>query len=87
MPRTAPKCTYGTKGLAQDPMRIPQVDFAALARGFGAEGLVVRTLSDLDRLAEWTATPASDRPFLLVDLRVSGRVIAPYQHEIMRVSS
>ncbi|MGQ3200914.1 thiamine pyrophosphate-binding protein [Microbacterium aurantiacum] len=78
---------YGLKGLAEEPMLIPEVDFAAVARGFGAEGVVVRTLADLDRLAEWTRMPAYDRPFLLLDLRVSGRVIAPYQHEIIRVNS
>ncbi|WP_435526964.1 thiamine pyrophosphate-binding protein [Microbacterium aurantiacum] len=78
---------YGLKGLAEEPMLIPEVDFAAVARGFGAEGVVVRTLADLDRLAEWARMPAYDRPFLLLDLRVSGRVIAPYQHEIIRVNS
>jgi acetolactate synthase-1/2/3 large subunit len=78
---------YGLKGLAEGPMLIPQVDFAAVARGFGAEGVVVRTLEDLDRLAEWTGMPASDRPFLLLDLRISGSVIAPYQQEIIRVNS
>jgi thiamine pyrophosphate-dependent acetolactate synthase large subunit-like protein len=78
---------YGLKGLAEGPMLIPEVDFAALARGFGAEGVVVRRLADLDRLAEWAGMPASDRPFLLLDLRVSGSVIAPYQQEIIRVNS
>jgi acetolactate synthase-1/2/3 large subunit len=78
---------YGLKGLAEEPMLIPQVDFAGIARGFGAEGVVVRTLEDLDRLAEWTRVPASDRPFLLLDLRISGAVIAPYQQEIIRVNS
>lgn len=78
---------YGLKGLAEEPMLIPQVDFAGVARGFGAQGVVVRTLSDLDRLAEWTRVPASDRPFLLLDLRISGAVIAPYQEEIIRVNS
>ncbi|MGC5169144.1 thiamine pyrophosphate-binding protein [Microbacterium sp. DT81.1] len=78
---------YGLKGLAEAPMLIPEVDFAALARGFGAEGVVVRTLDDLERLAEWARQPASDRPFLLLDLRISGTVIAPYQQEIIRVNS
>ena len=78
---------YGLKGLAEEPMLIPQVDFAGVARGFGAEGVVVRSLADLDRLAAWTRTPASDRPFLLLDLRISGAVIAPYQEEIIRVNS
>ena len=78
---------YGLKGLTEGPMLIPEVDFAGLAQSFGAEGLVVRTLADLDRVAEWAAARTSDRPFLLVDLRISGRVIAPYQHEIIRVNS
>ena len=78
---------YGLKGLAKEPMLIPQVDFAEVARGFGARGVVVRTLADLDRLAEWARVPASDRPFLLLDLRISGSVIAPYQLEIIRVNS
>jgi len=78
---------YGLKGLAKEPMLIPEVDFAAVARGFGAEGVVVRTLDDLDRLAEWVRMPASDRPFLLLDCRISGSVIAPYQQEIIRVNS
>lgn len=78
---------YGLKGLAKEPMLIPQVDFAGVARGFGAEGVVVRTMDDLARLEEWTRMPASDRPFLLLDLRISGAVIAPYQQEIIRVNS
>ncbi|KAA9111309.1 thiamine pyrophosphate-binding protein [Microbacterium rhizomatis] len=77
---------YGLKGLAQAPMRIPEVDFAGLARAVGAEGVVVRTIADLDRLSEWAAAPASSRPFLLLDLRISGDVIAPYQQEIIRVN-
>jgi thiamine pyrophosphate-dependent acetolactate synthase large subunit-like protein len=78
---------YGLKGLAEGPMLIPQVDFAGVARGFGAEGVVVRTLDDLARLEEWTRMPVPDRPFLLLDLRISGAVIAPYQQEIIRVNS
>lgn len=78
---------YGLQGLAEAPMLIPEVDFAGLARAVGAEGVVVRRLADLDRLAEWAAVAASDRPFLLLDLRVSTHVIAPYQQEILRVNS
>ncbi|WP_295119422.1 thiamine pyrophosphate-binding protein [uncultured Leifsonia sp.] len=78
---------YGLKGLAQGPMRIPEVDFAALGRAVGAQGVVVRTLADLEVLAEWAARPAGERPFLMLDLRISGAVIAPYQKEIIRVNS
>jgi thiamine pyrophosphate-dependent acetolactate synthase large subunit-like protein len=78
---------YGLKGLAEAPMRIPETDFAAMAAAFGAEGVVVRELADLDRLVSWAAEPVAERPFLLLDCRISDRVIAPYQHEIIRVNS
>ncbi|MDR6866196.1 thiamine pyrophosphate-dependent acetolactate synthase large subunit-like protein [Microbacterium resistens] len=78
---------YGLKGLAEGPMRIPEVDFAAFAAAVGAEGVVVRTLADLDRLATWAAEDPSSRPFLVLDLRISGEIIAPYQQEIIRVNS
>lgn len=78
---------YGKKGLSTTPMLIPETDFAALARAVGAEGVVVRTLADLDRLRDWVAAPAASRPFLLLDLRISGSVVAPYQEEIARANS
>lgn len=78
---------YGLKGLAEGPMRIPEVDFAAFGAAVGAEGVVVRTLADLDRLATWAEEDAASRRFLLLDLRISGDVVAPYQEEIIRVNS
>lgn len=77
---------YGGKGLAQPPMLIPEVDFAALATAVGAEGVVVRTMADLERLGTWAAEDAATRRFLLLDLRISREVVAPYQEEIMRVN-
>ncbi|WP_225755304.1 thiamine pyrophosphate-binding protein [Actinotalea sp. Marseille-Q4924] len=73
---------YGRKGLAREPMLIPDVDFAGLAAALGAQGVVVRTVEDLDVLAAWVARPAAERPFLLLDLRISGAVVAPYWEEI-----
>jgi thiamine pyrophosphate-dependent acetolactate synthase large subunit-like protein len=78
---------YGLKGVSTAPMMIPEVDFAGLARAVGAEGVVVRTMDDLERLASWAAQDAASRPFLLLDLRISGAVVAPYQQEIIRVNS
>ncbi|MFB6609682.1 thiamine pyrophosphate-binding protein [Agromyces sp. NPDC056379] len=78
---------YGLKGLAEGPMRIPEADFAAAAAAFGAEGVVVRELADLEALAAWAARPVTERSFLLLDCRISGTVIAPYQEEIIRVNS
>lgn len=74
---------YGSQGVTQDPMRIPEVDFAGLARSLGAEGVTVTTLEDVEALAAWTARPAQERPFLLLDLRISSTVVAPYQEEII----
>ncbi|MBF4562804.1 thiamine pyrophosphate-binding protein [Microbacterium sp. VKM Ac-2870] len=74
---------YGGKGLAPAPMRIPEVDFAALADAVGGRGVVVRSLADLDVVADWAASPVDERPFLLLDLRISGEIVAPYQQEII----
>ncbi|KHK95504.1 thiamine pyrophosphate-binding protein [Microbacterium mangrovi] len=78
---------YGLKGLAKEPMLIPETSFAGLASAVGAEGVVVRTLADLDRLGSWAAEDPASRPFLLLDCRISGAVISPYQHEVIRVNS
>ncbi|MBN7793230.1 thiamine pyrophosphate-binding protein [Microbacterium esteraromaticum] len=78
---------YGLKGLAEGPMLIPEVDFAAFAAAVGAEGVVVRSLADLERLRTWATENPDERRFLVLDLRISGKVIAPYQQEIIRVNS
>ncbi len=77
---------YGRQGITKEPMLIPEADFGALATAVGAEGVVVRSLADLDRVAEWAAEPVADRRFLLLDCRISGSVVAPYQEEILRAN-
>ncbi len=74
---------YGGQGLTQEPMLIPDVDFAALARAVGAQGEVVGAMADLEVLADWVSRPVDERPFLLLDLRISPAVMAPYQEEII----
>ncbi|WP_395245025.1 thiamine pyrophosphate-binding protein [Agromyces sp. MMS24-K17] len=76
---------YGRMGLAQSPMLIPETDFAALAEAVGGEGVVVRELADLERLRTWAAESPGERRFLLLDCRISGTVIAPYQEEVRRM--
>lgn len=76
---------YGRMGVDAEPMLIPQTDFAALAAAVGGEGVVVRELADLDRLRTWVGEAADDRPFLLLDCRVSSAVMAPYQEEVLRM--
>ncbi|RHA43645.1 thiamine pyrophosphate-binding protein [Cellulomonas rhizosphaerae] len=77
---------YGRRGLARGPMLIPDVDFAGVATALGAQGVAVRSLEDLEVLTAWGARPEADRPFLLLDLRVSGTVVAPFWEEISRAS-
>lgn len=78
---------YGLKGLEKSPMLIDEIDFAALATAAGGHGVVARSLADLAVVEEWKARPVGERPFLLLDLRISGEVIAPYQEEVIRVNS
>ena len=78
---------YGLKGLAKEPMLIDEIDFAALATAAGGQGVVVRELADLDVVTEWASTPVDERRFLVLDLRISGTVVAPYQEEVIRVNA
>ena len=80
---TAEITQYGSIGLDERPMRIDEVDFAQFALGVGARSTVVRALADLDDWAEWAAS--GEPGTWLLDCRVSGEVVAPYQREIMAV--
>ena len=44
---------YGSQGLTEKPMLIPEVDFSGIARALGAESAVIRTLADLAALKDW----------------------------------
>ncbi|WP_456844192.1 thiamine pyrophosphate-binding protein [Cellulomonas sp. P5_C6] len=77
---------YARKGLSREPMLIPDVDFAGVATALGAQGVAVRSVEDLDALTEWRSRPAGERPFLLLDLRISGAVVAPFWEEVSRAS-
>lgn len=48
---------------------------------------MVRETGDLDRLVSWAQEPEESRRFLVLDCRISGQVVAPYQEEIIRVNS
>ena len=78
---------YGLKGLARRRCSSPRSTSPGSRRAFGAEGVVVRALEDLDRLAEWAAEPASDRRSCCWTCGSRARSIAPYQQEIIRVNS
>lgn len=76
---------YGSRGLAQGPMLIDEVDFAGLARALGGDGLTIDTLADLQGLADWVHAGA--RGVLLLDCRISTSVVAPYLSEMMHHGS
>jgi thiamine pyrophosphate-dependent acetolactate synthase large subunit-like protein len=49
--------------------RFPTTDFAEIARGFGAAGVVVRQLSDLDAVRQWVADGA--KGVFVIDARIN----------------
>jgi thiamine pyrophosphate-dependent acetolactate synthase large subunit-like protein len=63
-------------------VRFPETDLAALARGFGAEGVTVRTLGDLAAVRDWLAVP-QDRP-LVIDAKIASDGGAWWLHEAFK---
>jgi thiamine pyrophosphate-dependent acetolactate synthase large subunit-like protein len=64
-----------------ETVQFPDTDFAAIARGAGAQGLTVRTLEDLRAVEDWLAR--RDGP-LLVDAKVDPDVCAEWLEEAFR---
>lgn len=75
---------YGSIGLHEEPMLIPEVDFASVARGFGARSTKVRSLEDLAELSQWVSEGANG--VFLVDCRISSAVRAPYMEEVLEAN-
>lgn len=75
---------YGSQGLDTGIMEIEQVNFADIARGFGGDSIVVETLDDLDAVERWVADGAQGT--MLIDLRISRNVVAPYIEEIVELT-
>ncbi|WP_405216612.1 thiamine pyrophosphate-binding protein [Agrococcus sp. Ld7] len=71
---------YAVRGVAEEPMLIEQIDFAAIARGMGASAAVIESLDDLQLLEAWLASGADG--VFVADCRVSQQVVAPYMVEI-----
>ena len=57
-------------------MLIDEVDFSALGRALGAEGVKATTLADLQHLTDWLATD-QDGVFVL-DVAISQKVVAEF---------
>ncbi|MEH1166960.1 thiamine pyrophosphate-binding protein [Micromonospora sp. CPCC 205539] len=59
---------FGPNGHPLETVTFPETDLAAIARGYGCEGLTVRTVDDLEPARRWLAGPRT-RP-LVVDAKV-----------------
>lgn len=60
---------FGPEGVKLDEVTFPDTDFAAIARGYGCEGITVRTLDDLEPVRAWVAGDHS-RP-LVIDAKIA----------------
>jgi thiamine pyrophosphate-dependent acetolactate synthase large subunit-like protein len=61
---------FGPHGYPTQTVEFPDTDMAAIARGFGADGVTVRNVADLQAVAERVARGLT-RP-LIVDAKVTG---------------
>jgi thiamine pyrophosphate-dependent acetolactate synthase large subunit-like protein len=70
---------YRRRGHAVDIVQFPDTDFAAIARGFGARGVTVRTLDDLAPVRAWVAegTPG----VLVIDAKIDPDLEADWHAE------
>ena len=75
---------YGSQGLNQDIMMIPQVDFTMAARACGAQAAAIHSLNDLQAVTKWVEAGAEGT--FVADLRISGQVIAPHILEVIEAT-
>lgn len=72
---------YGSQGLTEKPMLIPEVDFSGIARALGAESAIIRSLADLSALTDWIDAGAQGT--FVADCRITSSVRAPWLSEWM----
>jgi thiamine pyrophosphate-dependent acetolactate synthase large subunit-like protein len=72
---------YGSQGLTEKPMLIPEVDFSGIARALGADSAVIRSLSDLAAMKDWI--DAGAKGTFVADCRITSSVRAPWMSEWM----
>ncbi|GAB5080387.1 thiamine pyrophosphate-dependent enzyme [Arthrobacter sp. AD-310] len=75
---------YGSQGLTEKPMLIPEVHFSGVARALGAESAVIRSLDDLSAMQEWI--DAGAKGTFVADCRITSTVRAPRLTEWMKAS-
>ncbi|KQR80078.1 thiamine pyrophosphate-binding protein [Arthrobacter sp. Leaf337] len=72
---------YGSKGLTEKPMLIPEVDFSGVARALGAQSAIIRSLADLSAVQDWIVAGAKGT--FVADCRITSSVRAPWMSEWM----
>lgn len=72
---------YAVRGLDDTAMQIDEVDFSALGRAMGAQGIKMRSLADIAPLKEWLAAGAEG--LFILDVAISQTVVADYMRESM----
>jgi acetolactate synthase I/II/III large subunit len=60
---------FGPDGHPLDTVRFPAADLAEIGRGFGCDGVTVRSLADLGPVRDWLGGPR-ERP-MLIDAKVT----------------
>jgi thiamine pyrophosphate-dependent acetolactate synthase large subunit-like protein len=70
---------YRRRGYSVDIVQFPDTDFAAIARGYGARGVTVRTLDDLDPVRAWVAEGAPG--VFVIDAKVNPDLEADWHAE------
>ncbi|WP_427136291.1 thiamine pyrophosphate-binding protein [Pseudarthrobacter sp. S9] len=75
---------YGSQGLTEKPMLIPEVDFSGIARALGAKSAIIRSLADLSALRDWI--DAGAKGTFVADCRITSSVRAPWLSEWMEAS-
>lgn len=67
---------YAAKGLHEQAMLIDEVDFAAVGRALGADGVKATTLADLAALEDWLA--GHEEGVFVLDVAISQKVVAEF---------
>jgi thiamine pyrophosphate-dependent acetolactate synthase large subunit-like protein len=70
---------FAQQGFSLDTARFPTTNFADIARGFGANGAVVRNLSDLGLVNQWVAD--GSKGVFVVDARINPDLAADWYRE------
>ncbi len=73
---------FGPDGFPLDTVRFPAADIAAIARGFGCDGVTVRTMADLEPVRDWLESRPG-RP-MVIDAKVTSQHASWWLEEAFR---